>query len=136
MPILGEVLLILSVEREGNIFNHRAQKFLDGLFHPAHPSVVAHLAYTRKAHFLVLRDFRRRVAHLPAERLASVNALKNPTREQILFRVGRVATEDAGLHGAKAIARLECAKKRSVGQRTGLRAKRRVQRKVEGVKFA
>jgi hypothetical protein len=68
-------LLILSVEREGKIFNHRAQKFLDGLFHPAHPSVVVRLTYTRKAHFLVLCDFRRRVALLPAEWLASVNAL-------------------------------------------------------------
>ena len=73
----------------------------DGCFDPAHPSVVALLADARKTHFLVFGDFRRRVSQLEVERLASDNALWNPTRKQILLRVSRVATEDAGLHGAK-----------------------------------
>jgi hypothetical protein len=50
---------------------------------------------------LVFGDFRRRVAHLAIERLASYNALQDPSREQILFRVGGVAAKDTGPHGVK-----------------------------------
>jgi len=98
---LGEVLLILSVKRDGNVFNHRAHEFLDGHFHPAHPSVVAPLADARKAHFLVLGDFRWRVTQLAVKWLASVDAPQNPTWKQIFFRVNWVATEDTKLHDAK-----------------------------------
>jgi hypothetical protein len=39
--------------------------------------------------------------HLAAERLAGYNALQNPTREQILFRICWLAAKNAGFHGPK-----------------------------------
>lgn len=98
---LGQVLLILPVKGQGQVLNHRAHEFLDGRFHPAHPSVVAPLADAWKAHFLVFGDLRWRVTELAGERLASVNALQNPTWKQIFFRVGQLATEDTRVHDAK-----------------------------------
>src|SRR5207245_8262888 len=89
------------VKRQEKVFNHRTDKFFDGRFHPSQPRVVAPLADAGKTHFLVFGDFRRRVSQLTVEWLASVNTLQNPTRKQILFRVSRVATENAELHTVK-----------------------------------
>src|ERR1700722_11900789 len=96
---LGEVLLILSVERQGKIVDHRTQEFLDGLFHPAHPRVVALLTNARQPDFLVFGDFGRRSSDLATERLPSLDSLENPTRKQILSGVDRITTENARVHG-------------------------------------
>jgi hypothetical protein len=98
---LGKVLLILPVECQEEVFNHRPHEFFDGRFHSAHPSVVALLADTRKAHFLVLGDLWRGVSKLAVEWLTSDYPLQNPTRKQILFRVSRLGTEDASFHVVK-----------------------------------
>lgn len=82
---LSKILLILPVECQGKVFKHRPHKLLDGLFHSAHPSVVAPLTDTRKPNFLVFSDLRRSVSKLTDEWLASDYPLQNPTGKQVFF---------------------------------------------------
>jgi hypothetical protein len=92
---LREILLILPVERERSIFDHRSEEFFDGSLHSAHPSVVALLTDAGYPDLLAVRDFGRRISHLAIERLASLNTFENPAREQVLFRVSRSSAKDA-----------------------------------------